>query len=64
MKVVCKQKYNEFIDDCLIEVSIKVNDIVIKENYYGFTERQAKKKFKAYLKKNKKLRLGEYDRHR
>ena len=51
MKVISKQKYNNVIDDNFIEVSTKINNRVIKDNYYGFTERQAKKFFKADLKR-------------
>lgn len=51
MKVICKQKYSEILDDDFIEVQTKINNIVIKDNYYGFTARQAKKIFRADLKR-------------
>lgn len=66
MKVISKQKYNNVINDNFIEVSSKINNIVIKDNYYGFTERQAKKSFKADLKRkiktNSRFRISLFNR--
>ena len=60
MKVILKKVYNDVIDDNFIEVSTKINNRVIKDNYYGFTEKQAKKSFKSDLKR--KIKTNPYFR--
>ena len=69
MKINVLKKHNEIIDDCYLEVSTIRNNKIIKDNYYGFTEKEVKKNFKKdfkyKFKNNKRFRdsLKKKNRH-
>lgn len=50
MKIKIEKKKNDIINDYYLEISTRKNNNIVKDNFYGFSEKEAVKHFKNDFK--------------